>query len=272
MGIFAGSRVFNLIKLELLLHRRFYTMIGFGGFLLIFLYFTYYINKFRYHSIPNWENQLYNSTYIPYLIAAVFIVISQSFMDLRASTSAERYLLIPASALEKLVSQFVVKFGFTVLVLPLVFWLSAVLSRWMSLELIYPWLGGNQEVMPISFEVLWPLRKGQILSFYLFFYGVFMFIPAVLFTGSFYFGKWNIILTPLFFILFGVLLVFTAFGIQNLVFEGFRYIGDILDYSWQVTFYGEQVPLIILILIALFYIGTIVSYWISYHKLKEREV
>lgn len=266
------SRILKLIKFEFLMHKRFYKMLLIAAFLIVLVIMLYSIRKKAVFVNDNWEERLYTSTYYFYMIGAMFLLIGQGFMDLRSKMEIDRYLLLPTSNIEKLLSQFIVKFGVLFLVMPTIFFGATILSRLISMEIFYQLLESYEKVEPMKLEMLWPLKSGRPVAYYIFFLGMLLFIPSLLFTGSLYFGKWNIVLTPLFVIVFGMVTMYSSLITYRVFYYNQIKLGDFLDVGAEVTFLGEDVPIMILVLMAVFYIGSVFSYLIAYHKLKEREV
>ena len=267
------SRILKLIKFEFLLHKKYYLLLIFGAFLLVTLYLTQYLSYQRIDMTQYGEkNNFYNGAYFFYVIAILLFVVGQSFMDLRSKVSAERYLLLPALPLEKLFSQFIVKFTLAFLVMPTIFALSAILARWIALEFLIQWTGGITNIDIIDFDVLIPIKQSADWLYYIFILSLILFIPSAIFTGSQYFGKWNIVMVPLFIIVFSVATALSPFIMSNLFNDGNKTLGYFLDSRWNIKVFGNEATLMIYVLLVLFYTGAVLSYIISYYKLKEREV
>ena len=129
------GRIGKLMRLELVLHRRYYAMLVIGTFLFTFLFllFVWYKNSEAANdfdspiegvSFPGsiWEKSSYLGIFIGFKLLVFFVVIAQSFKELRNRSSAEFYLLLPSSVLEKLTAQFVFLITLAELILPFVFW------------------------------------------------------------------------------------------------------------------------------------------------------
>ncbi|SIS91519.1 hypothetical protein [Belliella pelovolcani] len=273
MNSLSISRILKLIKFEFLMHRRYYLMILIGAFVLVTSYLTYSLSYFKIDMVQyGMKNNFYNRAYFFYVIAILLFVVGQSFIDLRSKASAERYLLLPALPSEKLFSQFIVKFTLAFLVMPIIFALSAILARWIALEFLIPFTGGITNIDIIDFDVLIPIKQSADWLYYIFILSLILFIPSALFAGSQYYGKWNIVMLPLFMIVFSVVTALSPFIISNLFNDGYKNIGYFLDSKWDIKVFGNEAPLMIYVLLVLFYMGAVLSYIISYHKLKEREV
>ncbi|MCH7402773.1 hypothetical protein ACFOUP_05620 [Belliella kenyensis] len=266
------SRILKLIKFEFLMHRRFYKMLLLAAFLIVFAILLYTMRKKAAFTNDDWEDRLYTSTYYFYMIGAMFLIVGQSFMDLRSKMEIDRYLLLPASNIERLLSQIIVKFGILFLIMPLIFFGAAILSRLVSTEIFYPMVKGYEKIESIRLETLWPLKPGRPVAYYMFVLGILFFIPSILFTGSLYFGKWNVVLTPLFILLIVMATVYSSLLIYRVFYYNYIRLGDFLDVSAEVRFFGEDIPVLILILMPIFYTGSVFSFIIAYHRLKEREI
>ncbi|MFD2037319.1 hypothetical protein ACFSKL_21150 [Belliella marina] len=206
------------------------------------------------------------------MMAVLIFVAGQSFMDLRSKAGAERYILLPASVFEKLISQGFVKFGVTFLVMPVIFVLSALLARWIAVEHLSHWTGSIKNIEVISSKVLFLDKDNLPLIGYVFFTGFFLFASSALFTGSQFYGRWNSVLSPLFIMLFSLFTAFSPYLLSSLFSSKHWSVGEFLGVNREVTILGQEAPLYIFALLVLFYLGFLLSCLISYFRLKEKEV
>lgn len=267
------NRILKLIKFEFLLHRKYYLMLFIGAFILVTSYLTYNLSHQMTDMIPfGMKNNFYTGPYFFYVIAVFIFVTGQSFMDLRSKAGAERYILLPASVSEKLISQGFVKFGVTFLVMPVIFALSALLARWVAVEHLSHWTGSITNIEIISSKVLFLDKDNLPPIGFVFFIGFFLFVSSALFTGSQYYGKWNPVLSPLFLILFSLSTALSPYLVSSLFSEKPRTVGEFLSVNKEITILGQEAPANIFALLVLFYLGFLLSCLISHYKLKEREV
>ncbi len=285
MNEFSFARIGKLMRLEFLLHRKYYWMLILGGFLLVvlLLLFIWYQNSESIRQFDQyvkgssnqwiWQAGAYVGIYIGFKILIIFLVVAQSFLDLRSQSSAERYLLLPASTLEKLISQVVFKFGLAELVLPIVFWLGAkaALALWLgSIQQLFD-LPMAAELVSFDFDMLWSFPGNQNWAVYLLMWGMILITPSIFFTGSLFFGKWNIVLTPLSIIVFYLILAGSSLALSQALFSKEESVWS-FNISIDQPEIFTDVPLMILLLIFLLFLGTVLSFVTAYYKLKEREV
>ena len=274
MNDFSFARIGKLMRLEFLLHRKYYWMLILGGFLLVvfLMLFVWYQNSSDLDEWI-WERGAYVGIFIGFKILILFLVVAQSFLDLRSQSSAERYLLLPASTLEKLISQVVFKFGLAELILPIVFWVGIKVAALV-------WLGFVQQVfdLPIpaelasfDFDMLWSFPGDQNWAVYLLLWGLMLITPSLFFTGSLFFGKWNIVLTPLSIFVFYLFLTGSSLALSQSLFSKEESVWS-FSISIEHPEIFDDVPLMILVIIFLLYAASALSYVVAYFKLKEREV
>lgn len=274
MSDFSFVRIGKLIRLEFLLHRRYYLMLAIGTFLftLVFMLFVWYKNAAN-GSQWIWERGDYVGVFLGFKVLVFSLVIAQSFKELRCKSASEFYLLLPSSILEKLVSQFVFLICLAELVLPYIFWCAIQTAQLIWAGLVKG-IDGSSGVSDINFfelTLLTPGMRDQNWAVILLIYGFISLVISLLFSGSLFFGKWNVVLTPLSTFIFYLILATTSFGLSQLLFEKDESV-------WSFRFSVDQpeiftdVPLMILLIIFLLYAASALSYVVAYFKLKEREV
>jgi hypothetical protein len=100
--------------------------------------------------------------------------------------------------------------------------------------------------------------------------GISLLLFSLLFAGSLYFGKWNVVLTPLSTFVFYLILAGSSIGLSHMLLSKTSMFS--FDISLDQPEIFTDVPLIILICIFLLYTASALSYVVAYFKLKEREV
>ena len=279
------GRIGKLMRLELVLHRRYYAMLVLGTFLFTFLFllFVWYKNSEEANdfevtiegvSFPGsiWEKSSFLGIFIGFKLLVFFVVIAQSFKELRSRSSAEFYLLLPSSVLEKVSAQFVFLITLAELILPLVFWLAIQTAYWFWTGLI---AGGSVliEVSEISFFELTMFMSSPDNSWVvqLLIVGISLLLFSLLFAGSLYFGKWNVVLTPLSVFVYYLILAGSSIVLSQILFSKEESIWS-FNISIDQPEIFTDVPLMILLIIFLLYSASTLSYVVAYFKLKEREV
>jgi len=279
------GRIGKLIRLELVLHRRYYAMLVLGTLLFTFLFllFVWYKNSEAANdfdspiegvSFPGstWEKSSYLGIFIGFKLLVFFVVIAQSFKELRSRSSAEFYLLLPSSVLEKVSAQFIFLITLAELILPFVFWLAIQLAYWFWTGLI---ARDNVliEISEISFFELTMFfsSSGNNWAIQLLVVGISLLLFSLLFAGSLYFGKWNVVLTPLSTFVFCLILAGSSIALSQILFSKEESIWS-FNISIDQPEIFTDVPLMILLIIFLLYSASALSYVIAYFKLKEREV
>ncbi|MFL0683625.1 MAG: hypothetical protein ACJLTB_10450 [Algoriphagus aquaeductus] len=285
MSNLSFGRIGKLMRLELLLHRRYYAMLVLGTFLFTFLFllFVWYKNSevandfdvsIEGVSFPEstWEKSSYLGIFIGFKLLVFIVVIAQSFKELRSRSSAEFYLLLPSSVLEKVGAQFVFLITLAELILPFVFWLAIQSAYWFWTGMIN---GGGilSEVSKISFFelTLFFSSSGHTWAIQLLVVGISLLLFSLFFAGSLFFGKWNVILTPLSVFIYFLILAGSSIGLSQMLFSKEESV-----WSFQISIDQPEifdgVPLMILASIFLLYAASALSYVVAYFKLKEREV
>lgn len=274
MNSFSFGRIGKLMRLEFLLHRRYYLMLAIGTFLftLVFMLFVWYKNA-ESGSQWVWERGAYVGVFLGFKVLVFTLVIAQSFKELRSKSASAFYLLLPSSILEKLVSQFVFLISLAELVLPFIFWCAIQIAQLIWAGLVKG-IDGSSGVSDIAFfelTLLTPGMKDQNWAVILLIYGLFSLVISLLFSGSLFFGKWNVVLTPLSTFIFHLILAGSSIGLSQMLFSEEESV-----WSFQISIDHPEiftdVPLMILVIIFLLYAASALSYVVAYFKLKEREV
>ncbi|TFV94278.1 hypothetical protein E4S40_09590 [Algoriphagus kandeliae] len=268
------NRIWKLMRLELLFHWKYYVMLTIGSFFLLATFFFYVWNKFSaYWDLWDWRDQTFLGYLMAYKILLVFLVYGNAFFDLRSKANSERYLLIPASNWEKLLSQLFIKIGLAEIILPLVFWLSANFASliWVNFlqEIFHP--ENLAEFQLIGIGIIWPFPPDQNWAIYLLMLGIYLVLISIFFAGNLYFGKWNLVLTPVSLFIFYLIITSSSVGLSQLLFTKDE---SILSFNISINEpeIFTDVPLMVLVIIFLLFLGSALSYLVAYYRLKEREV
>lgn len=266
-------RVKNLIRYEWALDKRFYLlgtlgifMIAFGGFLSIwFSNISGYV----------WTTSNYFSVFWGGFVFLSVFGVSQSFIDLREKKSSIRYLTLPASTMEKYLSQVILRLIYPLFVYPIVFSLAANLSVDIYYFIQHQIL--EKTALPeISkagiFYLYWNTSSsfdevGTWLTL-----GMIVTIPMLIFMGGIIFGKWSFIGMPIAIILFAGLMFGSYYAISWLLNPVISSSGR--DYGIPIgnPEVFEGVPLFILVCLILIWSTVFLPFFVTYLKLKEREV
>ena len=286
MNEFSIHRIAKLMGLEFVLHKKYYAMLAIGTFLftLVFMLFVWYQNHrsatvFESHLEGSgseqwvWEKGAYVGIFLGFKLLVLFLVIAQSFKELRSRSAAEFYLLVPASVFEKLISQFVFLIGLAEVVLPFIFWSAIQVARliWTGFAGEMEGMIGVSNISLFELTLLLPEIKDQNWAVILLIYGFTILTISLLFAGSLYFGKWNVVLTPLSTFIFNLILAGSSIGLSQMLFEKEESIWS-FNISIEQPEIFTDVPLMILLIIFLLYSASALSYVVTYFKLKEREV
>lgn len=286
MSALSTLRIWKLMRLEFLLHRKFYSMLMIGAFLLtlismLLIWYQYFDNSRVVNShleaagssVWIWENGAYQGVFLTFKVLILFLVIAQSFKGLRTRSSAEFFLLLPATVLEKLIAQIILLVGLAELLLPFLFWLAIRLAKLIWIGVIEKVKGFEANIDISVFELTFflPNIQDQHWSISLFLYGITLLVTSWFFLGSLYFGKWNVVFSPLTMFLTYLILAGSSIGLSKVLIKN-----EANSLSFDISLNEPEifpdVPLIMLVLILLLYSGSFLSYVIAYFKLKEREV
>ncbi len=286
MKEFSIHRIAKLMRLEFLLHRKYYSMLAIGTFLftMVFMLFLWYQNHKNAMVFDSnlegtgakewiWEKGAYFGILLGFKFLVLFLVIAQSFKELRSRAAAEFYLLLPSTHLEKLISQFIFLIVLAEVVLPFVFW-SAIQTAKLIWAGFVRGIDGFTGVADISFFELilfLPGIKDQNWGVIVLTYGIILFVISLLFSGSLFFGKWNVVLTPLSTIVFYLILAGSSIGLSQILFSKQESVWSFNISIDQPEIFND-VPLMIVVIIFLLYAASALSYVVAYFKLKEREV
>ncbi|WP_192348492.1 hypothetical protein [Algoriphagus sp. Y33] len=263
-----GKRIMNLFRYEFIIHKKMYAIGIPAMFLLVVVSFLVVF------STTNGFGAFY---YLSLLFIVIFGV-GQSFLDLRDKSSAQIYLLLPGSAAEKFLIQFITR----VILLPVVFTVLFILGVELSKALFHlssiTTIKGDFPVLEIDelsvSRMIFVFHSwNKPLIVYLLFFGVGGLLISLMFAGGIIFGKWNSFFMPLSIFIFWLLMVASFVTLSWLV-VGFPTAIDEF-FSIRLELYQFEIfegPLLIVVFIVLVWLAIPWAYWVAYLKLKERQV
>lgn len=187
---------------------------------------------------------------------AAILWTGQAFPQFRSKIGTLNYLLTPASHLEKLVVEMVIRIGLLLVVFPLLYWVATNFA--MLFISIFP----RYDYFSFSFEL--PEESLPIRDYALFI-SLGLMVPVIVFTGATYFRKLPSVKTiAVVFLLFCAYFIFVYLAFENL---------DIKNYSKEdgsLLFMKSAEDAKIVGMVAVWMVNAILIA-ISYFKLKEKE-
>lgn len=185
-------RLFNLTRYEFSVHRVFYVKSIAGLFLLVLCLFLLSF----YNRISNFSTMYYAE-----LILVIILGIGYSFVELRNKESAQVYLSLPGSAIEKYLVQFFTR----VVAFPILFTILFVLAISLAKALFHLsstttfFYGDTTQVindLDIRNMILVFLSWNKPAITYFFIFGLLGLLTSLMFAGGIFFGKWNSVAMP----------------------------------------------------------------------------
>ncbi len=282
-----GTNISNLIRYEWMNRWKLYLGVGLYVFLcLIFLFLYIFYSNYQTTALLSkyiisdgkniaWETGNYQGIFMSGIFILAIFATGQSFLDLREKKAARQYLLLPASHLEKYLVQFLGRFLLPLMIYPILFWLASVLSVGifkLSLLLFENKAIDFPEAAP--FFQLFSLPSEQPTIIYWILWSIFLLIPSLMFLGGIIFGKLNFVLMPLSVLLFSGLMALSFLGLSwilqlDSIILGEQMKFEVLNFDKSEIFPG--IPLLLLVIIVLFWIAILLSYVVSYYRLTEKE-
>lgn len=261
--IFSPYRFFNLLRNDLLLnHKRYlYTLLGLTVVLYLMLLYTMN-NTYSEYRINN-----YQSIFAFACIAGV-VFIAGSFPELNDKIKTADYLLLPASAFEKFLAQFLVRVVFFISFFLFIFWFDANLARW-TMSMTEKVQEGKILITRFSYSEMLILNGADKIDRSFVIAMIFSFITCIfslrLFFGRYAAVKMSVtILTLIFaFVCLMVLMSHIFFGAET---EGFSF----YIYDYRTVFYEKINTQLFAYIIA--FITWAFMLPIGYFKLKEKQV
>ncbi|TXD79249.1 hypothetical protein [Algoriphagus ratkowskyi] len=233
----------------------------------------FYSNKYA----SSWGAQNYAVLYYAGLFFLTLFGIGYSFIELRDKRSAQLYLILPGSAMEKYLIQFLTRIVLFPILFTLLFVLGVEVSKsifQISSVTIY----GKSPTLVVDdldvFNMLSLFYLWKLPILYYMFIGIGGVIVSIMFTGGIVFGKWNVLLMPLSFLGFTLLLFLTSIVLSWIVI-GIPEDSSELFIS-QIRFQQPEIftdtPLIVFVVTVLMWLAIPQFFLVAYFKLKEYEV
>jgi len=135
---FSLQRFFMLFRQSFRINKKIIgiTVAGFFGIVFILLFLFQSKSDFT-----HWDNNDYMGTFIFLFFILGIVYSSLSFPDFRSKEKSIAYLMLPASASEKYIFEFVTRIVAFVLLMPLLFWLTANIEG----AVIHHWVPGLED-------------------------------------------------------------------------------------------------------------------------------
>lgn len=261
----AASKLFSLQRIKQLAQYHYNiesktNLLRIGGFLVAIILLLI-IGQSLGRNYRSWENKNYFSIFIMFFFIGGVLNAANSFKWLRSKEARYAYLMIPATAMEKFIFEFVNRIVLFILLMPLAFWIIANTEGYLY-HLFNPNLAHFQfsymeslnkwELIKEGFWAKWLIVNGFLLLF------------TISFTGATYFKKSPF--AKLLLSLAIILAVFFAYGL--ILFRAF----SLNDYAPDnVLFINVREQGKLFLGMGLFMIN-IVCLTIGYFNVKEKEV
>ena len=126
---FNFRRFYHLLCADFRLNGRRYLFTLAGGIIIVYLFILFEMKSY---------NKFTVSDYVPLFYVCAFglsLIAGSAFPIFSNRIKAGNYLLLPASTLEKIASQFLIYVVFAVLAFLLIFWADTHLARWSMLQM-----------------------------------------------------------------------------------------------------------------------------------------
>ena len=259
-NIFSGKRFALLFRQHVIHNAEFLVLsaVAYIGVIFIVLSLVQAGNGFRAHDHSNFQGFL-----LAFVSVFGVLYAGHSFPAFRSKESTINYLMVPASVLEKFVFEIVNRIGFTILLLPLLYWATFHLQGYFFTiftdEVFQP--VGPQYLVKIEMpdpEYPW--------VFFVLISTVVMLALVLAFTGAAIFNK-----QPLVKSLFAVAVIVMFFiGYSYIVVEHLG-VGRYNPPETMVLLPMEELKVLQSVTLALI-ITTVIMLFVAFRKLKEREV
>jgi len=120
-NIFSFSRFIQLCRQSFIIHKKLIgiTMAGFSGFVFLFLMLVQIKNY------ASWNNNSYMITFLVMFFLGGTVYSSLSFPAFRTKQKSLTYLMLPSSASEKYLFEFLARIVLFIIVMPSLFWIMA---------------------------------------------------------------------------------------------------------------------------------------------------
>ncbi|WPR76375.1 hypothetical protein [Algoriphagus sp. NG3] len=215
--------------------------------------------------------------YYTELVLLIILGVGYSFVDLRNKQSAQVYLSLPGSAMEKYLVQFITRVVIFPVLFTIIFILAISLAKGHLSSATTFYNDDTTQVidnLDIKSMILIFLSWNKPAITYFFVFGLLGLVTSLMFAGGIILGKWNSLLMPLLIFLFWLLMFFSLIALSWLVF-GFPDPGSELftvQFEFTQPIIYEGVPLFVVLITGLIWLAIPWICWVAYLKLKEREV
>lgn len=249
---------FQLLFKQHFIHNSQFLLLATGayvGVIFIVLSIAQIGNDFEPHGVSHFQD-----------LMAVFVTVfsvlyvGHSFPAFRSKESTISYLMIPASALEKFVFEFVSRVGLILLTLPLLFWITFNLQGYFFTIFI------DQVFESVGVQYLVKIDNNVPVLIYCLVTGGVLFGLSLAFTGAAMFDK-----QPLVKSLFAVAMVVMFFGGYSYIVVEHVGVGRYNPPDTMLLIPMDEVQALTFFTVVLF-AATAVMLFVAYCKLKEREV
>lgn len=256
-NVFSGKRFQLLVKQHFIHNAQFLLLSGgaYVGVIFIVLSLVQAGNSLEPHRFESFQAFL-----ITFVTVFGILYVGHSFPAFRSKESTISYLMMPASAFEKFLFEFVSRIGVILLTLPLLFWITFHLQGYffsLFTDQIFSSVG-VQYLVKIDDDVpglVYWLTSGGML-----------FALSLAFTGSAMFTK-----QPLVKSLFAVALIVMFFGGYSYIIVEHVGVGRFNPPETMLLIPLDEEPALTFFTLAL-YAASAVMLIVAYFKLKEREV
>ena len=254
--LFNFRRFYHLLSSDFRLNGKRYLFILAGGAI-----FVYLIALFEMNRIMRFEFTAEDYLPLFYVCAYGLCILAGSvFPEFNNKIKTGNYLLLPASALEKILSQVLIYIVFAILSVLLIFWIDTCLARWSMLQIVGQRSGFVIE--KLHYSMLFQTMNNTIIY-------IVISIGLFLFTARLFFKRFALIKSIILLIVI-ILLIRCGLTLLSHIFypentRGF----DIGLPLYKLTSGLSNIELYWRII---FYLTWIFSLPIAYYKLKEKQV
>lgn len=257
-NIFSRKRFLLLFK-QHFIHNAQFLLLSTGayiGIIFIVLSIAQVANDFHPHGLNSFQGFL-----VGFVTVFGILYVGYSFPAFRSKESTIYYLMIPTSALEKFIFEFVSRIGIILMTLPLLYWVTFHVHGYVFAIFI------TEEIFdPIGIQYLVKIDDDVPILIYSLVTGGILFSLSLAFTGSAMFTK-----QPLVKSLFAVAMVVMFFvGYSYIVVVHFG-VGRYNPPESMLLVPLQEDSVLKAVTIVLF-AATMVMLFVAFRKLKEREV
>ena len=206
------------------------------------------------------ELNVFRGFLIGFVTVFGILYVGHSFPAFRSKESTINYLMMPASALEKFIFEFLSRIGIIILMLPLLYWVTFHLQGY------FFGIFSAGVFEPIDVKYLVKIDDNVPVLIYSLVAGAILFALSLAFTGAAMFTK-----QPLVKSLFAVAMVVMFFLGYSYIVIGYLGVGEYHRPEGIMLVPMEEENVLKFVTVGLF-ASTIVMLFVAFRKLKEREV